>query len=232
MVVSLSLSILCAAIDLENVYHVTRRKWFYFVNKSKKLYISATKCCYEKLHIYLKNCKIGETNYDILNSNSDPTVGGGTPTPAESNIFLDYGLIKLIRSKSCLMHCHPYWPFFNSERIMLITCYFTLINISIWPIDKEQVQTKQSWGSPCIFDAQNSCAQWVSAWLTLLYQELINPNKRIVVNNFAQINEIGLKVIVLYQTQGTTYMCCVAFCLWVGILLMLCTLKKRKKKER
>ena len=91
---------------------------------------------------------------------------------------------------------------FNSERIMLITCYFTLINISIWPIDKDQVQTKQSWGSPCIFDAQNSCTQWVSAWLTLLYKELINPNKRIVLNNFAQINAIGLKVIALYRTQG------------------------------
>ena len=133
----------------------------------------------------------------------------------QSNIFLDYGLIELIRSKSCLMHCHPYWPFFNSERIRLITCYFTLINISIWPINKEQVQTKQYWGSPCIFDVENSCAQSVSAWLTLLYQELINPNKRIVLNNYTQINEVGLVVIVLYHTGSNNILLC-CFVVFLG----------------
>ena len=70
--------------DLENVYHVTRRKWFYFVKKAKN-YTSA-KESYVKYLLWKncqsthKTCKSAETNCDTLNSNSN--IGAGAPLPS------------------------------------------------------------------------------------------------------------------------------------------------------
>ena len=62
--------------DLNNVYHVARRKWLYFVRKAKKIpYLSKMLCIhYKEWCICPKNCKSTENNYDILNSNSYQTL--------------------------------------------------------------------------------------------------------------------------------------------------------------
>ena len=72
------------AMDLENVYHVTRIKWLYFANKGFKQKIAylPQKVAYylwKTAYTYHKECKSSETNYDILNSNSDLNSDGGTP---------------------------------------------------------------------------------------------------------------------------------------------------------
>ena len=64
------------------MYHMTRRKLFYFVNKPKNC-VSATKSCISARKNYIcplkKNCKSAETIYDILKPNSNPNSDDGTP---------------------------------------------------------------------------------------------------------------------------------------------------------
>ena len=78
--------------DLESVYHVTRIKWLYFANKGFKqkiAYLPQKVAYYLWKTAYLpKECKSSETNYDILNSNSDLNSDGGTPQWTVRDEFL------------------------------------------------------------------------------------------------------------------------------------------------